>query len=181
MKTYKTLFTLNLKDEIEKFTRVDHAGEVGAVQIYKGQIDAIPEDLTLQEMLDGEIEHYNFFKKEIKNAGIRPSIFLPIWKKLSYAIGYISARKSREYAMLCTEAVESEIEDHYKKQIEDLDLIEECCSSHKLTSFKEKIQQFYKDEIHHKNIGHAHGVKNHAVFIGISYITKMAIIISEEL
>ena len=57
----------NIKNKVEEFIRVDHAGERGAVKIYEGQLLALntivkDEDLkkTIEEMKIHEIKHKNF-------------------------------------------------------------------------------------------------------------------------
>ena len=67
----------NSKTKVEEFIRVDHAGERGAVKIYEGQLLALNtlvknEDLkkTIEEMKIHEIEHCQFFEKEIKKRNI---------------------------------------------------------------------------------------------------------------
>ena len=62
------------KKKIEEFIRVDHAGERGAIKIYEGQLLALNtivknEELkkTIEHMKEHEVEHCEFFEKEIKN------------------------------------------------------------------------------------------------------------------
>ena len=63
----------NLKNKVDEFIRVDHAGERGAVKIYEGQLLALntvvkDNDLEklIREMKSHEKEHCDFFEKEIK-------------------------------------------------------------------------------------------------------------------
>ena len=72
----------NLKNKVEEFIRVDHAGERGAVKIYEGQLLALntfvkDENLkkTIEEMRVHEKEHCEFFEKEIKKRKIKPTKF----------------------------------------------------------------------------------------------------------
>ena len=72
-----------LKNKIEEFIRVDHAGERGAVKIYEGQLLALntlvkDENLKkkIEEMKIHEKEHYEFFKKEIKKRKIAPTFIV---------------------------------------------------------------------------------------------------------
>jgi ubiquinone biosynthesis monooxygenase Coq7 len=58
--------------KVEEFIRVDHAGERGAVKIYEGQLLALNTLLknvdlkkTIDEIKVHEIEHCQFFEKEI--------------------------------------------------------------------------------------------------------------------
>jgi len=61
------------KKTLEEIIRVDHAGERGAIKIYEGQLLALntlkqDNDLKkqIEEMKDHELEHYNFFEKELQ-------------------------------------------------------------------------------------------------------------------
>ena len=70
----------NLKNKVEEFIRVDHAGERGAVKIYEGQLLALntlvkDEELkkTIEEMKIHEKEHCEFFESEIKKRKIKPN------------------------------------------------------------------------------------------------------------
>ena len=70
---------MELKNKVEEFIRVDHAGERGAVKIYEGQLLALntlikDENLkkTIEEMKVHEKEHYEFFEKEITKRKIKP-------------------------------------------------------------------------------------------------------------
>ena len=117
----------NLKTKIEEFIRVDHAGERGAVKIYEGQLLALntlvkDDDLkkTIEEMKVHEIEHCDFFEKEIKKRKIKPTKFLPLWDLLGVGLGFGSTILGKKSAMLCTASVEEVIDEHYQNQINQL-------------------------------------------------------------
>ena len=72
----------NIKNKIEEFIRVDHAGERGAVKIYEGQLLALNtlvknESLkkTIEEMKIHEKEHCEFFENEIKKEKLNQQNF----------------------------------------------------------------------------------------------------------
>ena len=80
---------------VQEFIRVDHAGERGAVKIYEGQLLALNtivknESLkkTIEDMKEHEIEHCQFFEKEIKKRNIEPTKFLPLWDLLGVGLGF---------------------------------------------------------------------------------------------
>ena len=83
--------------KIEKFIRVDHAGERGAIKIYEGQLLALKTlcknsnlQKTIEEMKIHEKEHCDFFEKEIKKRNIEPSKFLPLWDLVGVGLGFRS-------------------------------------------------------------------------------------------
>ena len=139
---------------VQEFIRVDHAGERGAVKIYEGQLLALNtivknESLkkTIEEMKEHEIEHCQFFEKEIKKRNIEPTKFLPLWDLLGVGLGFSSTLLGKKAAMLCTASVEEVIDKHYLDQINQLGPEEE--------ELKKKITKFRQDELDHKDIAYA--------------------------
>ncbi len=116
------------KKKIEEFIRVDHAGERGAIKIYEGQLLAlntvVKDDAmkkTIEEMREHEREHADYFEKEIKKRGIRPTKFLPLWDLLGVGLGFGSTILGKKAAMLCTASVEEVIDEHYQNQIDQIE------------------------------------------------------------
>ena len=138
------------KNFIEQTIRVNHAGEFGAKRIYEGQIKYLKndEDLeTVKHMYKQELEHLDFFDKELINRDIRPTILMPLWNKLGFALGAITAKMGSKSAMACTVAVEEVIEEHYQQQIEKLK------KNPKEKMLLNKIKKFQQEEAEHKEIG----------------------------
>ena len=116
------------KKKIEEFIRVNHAGERGAIKIYEGQLLALntvfkDEKLkkTIEEMKFNEKEHLDFFEKELKKRNIKPTKFLPIWDLLGVGLGFGTTLLGKRAAMLCTASVEEVIDEHYQKQINQIE------------------------------------------------------------
>ena len=169
--------------KVEEFIRVDHAGERGAVKIYEGQLLALNtlvknEDLkkTIEEMKVHEIEHCQFFEKEIKKRNIKPTKFLPLWDLLGVGLGFGSTLLGKKAAMLCTASVEEVIDKHYLSQINQLGPEE--------TELKKKITKFRDDELHHKDIAYEEGATKKGIYSIMDKIiktgSKIAINISEK-
>ena len=172
------------KQKLEEFIRVDHAGERGAIKIYEGQLLALStlindEDLKkiIKEMKKHEEEHANFFEKEIKKRNIKPTKLLPLWDLLGIGLGFGSTILGKKAAMLCTASVEEVIDDHYKKQIDQLGSDEK--------NLKDKIIKFRKDELYHKNIAYNEGATKKGFYSVMDKIiktgSKIAINISEKI
>ena len=75
------------KKILEEIIRVDHAGERGAIKIYEGQLLAlktIKQDESLKEkielMKEHELEHLEYFEKEIQKRNVKPTRLLPLWE-----------------------------------------------------------------------------------------------------
>jgi len=105
--------------------RVNQAGELAAVLIYSAQTPPIVKshphlrDL-MRHMYDQEAGHFKTFNELLSKHRIRPTIMYPIWKVAATALGWSTAVMGREAAMACTEAVETEIGDHYNTQVKVL-------------------------------------------------------------
>ena len=169
--------------KVEEFIRVDHAGERGAVKIYEGQLLALNtiiknDDLkkTIEDMKVHEIEHCQFFEKEIKKRNIKPTKFLPLWDLLGVGLGFGSTLLGKKAAMLCTASVEEVIDKHYLDQINQLGPEEK--------ELKKKITKFREDELHHKDIAYEKGASKKGLYSIMDKIIKtgsrIAINISEK-
>lgn len=173
------------KDEI---IRVNHAGETGAKYIYLGQLSATKnqsEKALLQEMLDHETQHLDFFTEKMITHHVRPSLLLPLWNKIGYYAGKITARFGYKEAMLLTEAVEEVIEKHYQKQIDyllDLNKYQPTSNTQDLLT---NIQKFRLEEIEHQNIAIKHrneyNRSNLALYYCIKICCKIAIQLSKKI
>jgi ubiquinone biosynthesis monooxygenase Coq7 len=71
-------------------------------------------------MYDQEASHFATFNELIHKHRVRPTAMYPVWSVLATGLGWSTALMGREAAMACTEAVETEIGDHYNNQIREL-------------------------------------------------------------
>jgi ubiquinone biosynthesis monooxygenase Coq7 len=125
--------------------RVNHAGERAAKNIYSSQIKFTKDSNTkklLEHMLEQELVHLEYFENEMKKSHVRPSLLLPLWDLLSHSLGAATALMGKEASMMCTEAVEEVIDEHYASQIHKLENAE----------IKNKIEQFRQEELEHRDI-----------------------------
>ncbi len=172
------------KKKLEEFIRVDHAGERGAIKIYEGQLLALNtivknDELkkTIGEMKKHEEEHSNFFEDEIEKRNIKPTKFLPLWDLLGLGLGFGSTILGKKAAMLCTASVEEVIDEHYKSQIDQIEVDEK--------DLREKIIKFRQDELDHKDIAYEEGATKKGLYSIMDKIikssSKIAIKISEKI
>ncbi|AHX11279.1 ubiquinone biosynthesis COQ7 family protein [Neorickettsia helminthoeca str. Oregon] len=156
---------------IDRILRVNHAGECAAVQVYRGQLRGLGDDLEkkklVSEMMKSEQAHLQFFRSEIINLKTRPSLLLATWKSLAFGLGYLSARAGVPTAMACTVAIEEVIDEHYQKQIR---LLEKISLSD--TRLLKKIVQFRQDELDHRNIAMENEARKAPCYVAITGITK---------
>jgi len=169
---------------LEEIIRVDHAGERGAIKIYEGQLLALKtikqdNDLRnkIEKMKDHEVEHLEYFEKEIQKRKIKPTYFLPLWDLMGVALGFGTALLGKKAAMLCTASVEEVIEDHYQNQLKKLGNDE--------MDLKAKIEKFKGDEVNHKNIAYESGATNKGIYSVMDKVirtgSRIAITISEKI
>ncbi|KAG8625212.1 hypothetical protein KVT40_006963 [Elsinoe batatas] len=121
--------TRPLTDEQRKFLdsalRVNHAGELAAVRIYAAQTPPVVKAHLhlrplMKHMYDQEAGHFKKFNEMLAKHRIRPTIMYPVWQVAATALGWTTAIMGREAAMACTEAVETEIGEHYNGQVREL-------------------------------------------------------------
>lgn len=112
---------------LAEILRVDQAGELAAVHIYRGQAavmraapgrERIAEQL--REMEGHEQVHLSRFNELLTERGVRPTLMSPVWRAAAFALGAGTALLGDKAAHACTEAVESVIEKHYAGQVAEL-------------------------------------------------------------
>ena len=142
-----TAKTTTNREDIERYIRVDHAGERAAQQIYRGQLvvlDKHPMGEEIRHMMAQEVEHLETFDSLINERQVRPSLLDPLWGAAGFALGVVTAAMGPKAAMACTIAVEEVIGEHYQKQAENLGEDE--------AELKTKIERFRDEELEHRDI-----------------------------
>src|SRR4051812_19094712 len=104
--------------------RVDQAGEYGATRIYAGQLAVLrgncPEAKLIARMAAQEQRHLRRFDVLMAERQVRPTALQPLWNIAGFALGAATALMSEQAALACTDAVETEIDRHYGRQLADL-------------------------------------------------------------
>ncbi len=165
--------------KIKSILRVNHAGELGARQIYKAQRKILGDDPDLVLMANQEEEHLRTFTQLMIEHKVQPTVFQPFWHVLSYGMGAVTALMGKKAAHACTIAVEEVIVDHYQSQIDSL------ANSPEDKPLMETIEKFQKEEDHHREIAEQRGGKDAAGYDVLEKvvkgITRMAIKISTRI
>lgn len=164
--------------------RVDHAGELAAVHIYRGQKavfgagrgrEAITSDMAQHEA--DEQVHLDRFNQILNDQRVRPTALTPVWRVAAFALGAGTALLGEKAAHACTEAVESVIEEHYAGQIAEV--------QHKEPELAAELSRFRDDELAHRDHALAEGAREAAGYPLLSAVIKAgcraAIRISEKL
>ena len=143
------------KAKVAPMIRVDQAGELGATEIYRGQMAVLGERPCaplLAEMAEQETEHLAAFDKLVVERGVRPSALTPVWRVAGYALGAGSALLGERAAMATTVAVEEVIERHYQMQLDDLGNDE--------AELRAIIAEFREDELKHRDVALENGAED---------------------
>ena len=80
--------------DLDRFLRVNHAGERAAQAIYKGQLAMLkghPQTAEIRHMMEQEQEHLNTFDALLNKYKVRPSIFDPLWGAAGFILGATTA------------------------------------------------------------------------------------------
>jgi ubiquinone biosynthesis monooxygenase Coq7 len=115
-------------------------------------------------MYDQEAGHFETFNGMLAKHRIRPTIMYPLWTLVSSGLGWATGVMGREAAMACTEAVETEIGDHYNGQVrvllEMLDKMEADGEEpgQELKELVDTIRRIRDEELEHLD----HAVENDA-------------------
>ena len=139
------------RHDIERFLRVDHAGERAAQQIYKGQLAVLANHEMADEirhMMDQEVEHLETFDSLLNQRQVRPSLLDPLWGAAGFTLGVVTAAMGPKAAMACTIAVEEVIGEHYQKQADILGEDER--------ELQATIERFRDEELEHRDIAVEH-------------------------
>ncbi|MGB2304471.1 MAG: demethoxyubiquinone hydroxylase family protein, partial [Candidatus Puniceispirillales bacterium] len=113
----------NDQDDVSRYLRVDHAGELGARRIYEGQLAVLgnhPVAAEIRHMRDQEQEHLDTFEDLLNEYQVRPTLLSPLWNGAGFMLGAVTAAMGPKAAMACTIAVEEVIGTHYDKQAKSL-------------------------------------------------------------
>lgn len=145
-----------LAARMAEILRVDHAGEMAAVAIYRGQrvvLGGAPghERIASQmaELEAHEAVHLARFEKLLTERQVRPTAMAPVWRVAAFALGAGTALMGDKAAHACTEAVETVIEEHYAYQIAELQTRDPDLAA--------ELSAFRDEELAHRDLAVAEG------------------------
>jgi len=148
-----------LAARLAEILRVDHAGELGAVAIYRGQRAVLGEARgrericgQLAELEAHEAEHLARFDQLLTERRVRPTALAPLWRLAGFAVGAGTALLGEAAAHACTEAVETVIEQHYARQTAELAALEPELAG--------ELARFRDEEIAHRDLAVAEGARS---------------------
>jgi ubiquinone biosynthesis monooxygenase Coq7 len=169
---------------LAEILRVDHAGELGAVAIYRGQ-RAVLGAARGHERIAGQLEamegheaaHLARFDALVNERRVRPTALAPLWRLAGFALGAGTALMGDKAAHACTEAVETVIEQHYAAQVEEL--------TDRDPALAAELSTFRDEELAHRDLAREEGAQAAPGYALLSAVIRAgcrtAIKISEKL
>lgn len=137
---------LNLPRDLARELRTDHAGETGAVWIYRG-ILAVSRDADLRRFaaahLDTERRHLAFFETWLPRRW--HTRLAPLWKVSGWLLGALPALLGPRAVYATIRAVESFVDRHYAAQLDML------APNPHWRSLAAQLQDFREDELEHRD------------------------------
>ena len=134
-----------------RILKINHAGEFGAVNIYRAQIAIVQfydKALAklLRDFLAHEKEHLRIFGSELERRGVRRCRSYYLCGIGGFCLGFITAAFGKNSVLACTAAVESVVLKHLAEQVEALKIIDDM-------EAVEAIESIIADEKAHHDEG----------------------------
>ncbi len=132
--------------------RTDHAGETGAVMIYRG-ILATTRDAAVRSFAQGHLatEAAHLAAIEQLLAPRHRSRLLPLWRAAGWLTGALPAWGGPRAVYATIEAVETFVDHHYTEQIEAIDRLDPARAQASLQALRAQLHSFRADEIDHRD------------------------------
>ena len=144
----------NVSDQrtIKRILKVNHAGEYGAIRIYRAQIWVArrwyPEIVEfLEETLGHEVKHLALFASAMPPRRTRPCYVMSLWGNGGFVLGFLTALFGQQSIWICTSAVEATVHKHLNHQLMFLDGKDD-----KLLSLIKSIQIEELQHLEHANL-----------------------------
>ena len=132
--------------------RTDHAGETGAVMIYRG-ILAATRDASVCRFARGhlttEAEHLAAIEPWL--APCQRSRLLPLWRGAGWLTGALPALAGPRAVYATIEAVETFVDHHYTEQIKSIDGLDSGRTQPLLQALRALLHSCRADEIGHRD------------------------------
>ena len=132
--------------------RTDHAGEAGAVMIYRG-ILASTRDAAVSRFAQGHLaaEAQHLAAIEQLLAPRQRSRLLPLWRGAGWLTGALPAWVGPRAVFATIEAVETFVDRHYTEQIEAIDRLDPGRAHATLQALRAQLHAFRADEVDHRD------------------------------
>lgn len=142
-----TPLTVDEKKLSVKLMRINHAGEVSAQGLYRGQaLTAKREDI--REQMDRsameENDHLNWCESRLNEFGARKSYFGPLWYMGSFSLGALAGLAGDKWSLGFVKETEDQVVRHLEEHIGKLPVADAPSMA--------ILQQMKIDEAHHADV-----------------------------
>ena len=142
--TKEVLLTEDEKNHSAGLMRVNHAGEVCAQALYRGQSFTAKLESTREQMelaADEELDHLSWCNRRLDELGEASSILNPFWYGLSFSLGAIAGLIGDKWSLGFIDETEKQVVAHLERHKENI--------SSKDKKSKVIIERMKKDEETH--------------------------------
>jgi len=170
MSFYSKTLEASYAKQIDRELRASHAGETGAVWIYRGALFAEfilslfnimrstrDTKVFIQEHLKTEKQHLNLFETEMPL--FRGSFILPLWVAAGFITGFVPRLLGKNWFFYTIYSVEKFVDTHYEKQCSKL-VMQPNPPSNVINRFK----RCQMDEQHHRRGTISNRNESHAAY-----------------
>lgn len=132
--------------------RTDHAGETGAVRIYRGVL-AVSRDPAVRAFAARHLETESRHLERIEAVLPAPhrSRLLPAWRAAGWMTGAIPALFGARAVHATIEAVETFVDRHYAAQLERIDAADPHGADARLQALRALLEACRRDEVEHRD------------------------------
>lgn len=131
---------------LQQELRSDHAGEYGAVMIYRGVL-AVSRDASVRQFAEQHLlteeKHLALMDTIIPASG--RTRLLPVWRVMGWLTGALPALLSRQAVFATIEAVETFVDHHYEQQLVRLN------PQGEYAALRQILVDCQADEVSHRN------------------------------
>ena len=134
--------------------RVNHAGEIAAQALYRGQAFVAKSEAQREHLLAAgqeEEDHLNWCESRLKQLNDKPSLLAPFWYSGSFAIGVVAGLAGDQWSLGFVEETEIQVSEHLDKHLGKLPQDDNCTRA--------ILQQMRIDEAEHAEKAHQAGAK----------------------
>lgn len=115
--------TLQEKRHVGGLMAVNHAGEVCAQALYRGQASTTDSALLKKELYvaaDEEIDHLAWCEQRLNDVGRKPSYLNPVWYAGSFLLGAIAGKAGDKWGLGFIAETEHQVSKHLQNHIHQL-------------------------------------------------------------
>jgi ubiquinone biosynthesis monooxygenase Coq7 len=140
------------RNKAASLMRINHAGEIAAQGLYRGQASTAKDNHIKQQMAESaaeENDHLNWCETRLKALDSHKSYLNPLWYWGSFSIGAMAGAAGDRWSLGFVKETEDQVGQHIAKHLEKLPLAD--------LASRDVLLQMQADEQHHADVAEAAG------------------------